>query len=109
MATPATSGQARLWGFAVLNWNVREHALARAVAGCAIAGYAKAGVGYVTEWPASTECSDIQPVTMKCAIAGYAIAGYAVAGWRLCACTEDFWLEQDQSNFDMPLNECPDD
>lgn len=90
----------------MLEFKFKEIALARAVVGCAVVGYAKVGTGYVTEWPAKTECSDIQPVTKKCAIVGEAIVGYAHVGWRLCACTEDQWLQQDTSNFDMPLNEC---
>lgn len=93
----------------MLDFRIEDRARARAVVGCAIVGYAKVGTGYVTEWPASTECSDIQPVTKKCAVVGEAIVGYAVVGWRLCACTKDFWLQQDQSNFDMPLNECEED
>lgn len=90
----------------MFNFGYKSEAISHAVAGCAITGYAKAGKDYVTNWPAYTACSDIRPVTYKCALAGVAITGYAHAGWDICACTRHSWLEQDQTQQLMPINRC---
>ena len=105
---PGTGGADLPWQFAVFKFGAKDQVLARAVAGCAIAGYAKAGTRMITSWDALTECSDVQPVTMKCARAGIAISGYAHAGWQICACSTTQWAEQNRYNITMPHNECED-
>ena len=88
---------------------VKAHVLSTAISGCAVAGYAKAGTDLIEDWPPGGPCTDVQPVTMKCARAGIAIAGYAHAGWNICACSETRWITQEQTNISMPLNQCDDE